>query len=88
MWLGYDEQAAITVAVKRAKRLQRTKRHRDLVLANCAHRVLEIRTEKDRCSWVECCHCDLRGPKKHSVLLALLAWAVFISSDHPKRRKA
>lgn len=51
------------------------------------HRLLEIRTEKDRCSWVECCHCDLCGPKKHSAVLALLAWVLFVASDHPKRRK-
>lgn len=52
----------------------------------CKHKVLLIRTEKDRCSWVECGDCKVESPKKHSVTLALCAWIVFASNDHPKRR--
>jgi hypothetical protein len=52
----------------------------------CRHRILHIHTEDDRCSWVQCVDCKVRGPKKHSITLALLAWIVFLGSDHPKRR--
>jgi hypothetical protein len=56
--------------------------------ARCGHRFLEVRTEKGRCSWVVCDNgCGAKGPKKHSVALALIAWVLYISSDHPKRRK-
>ncbi len=53
----------------------------------CAHKLLEICTEKDRCSWVRCQTCNAKGPKKHSVVLALCAWIIYISNDHPRRRK-
>lgn len=56
-------------------------------MARCTHRTLAIGTEKDRCSWVQCARCGLEGPRKHSQTLALLAWIVFLASDHPKRRK-
>lgn len=81
MWLGYDEQAAIDVAKRLAKKAPATAKV-------CRHRVLHVMTERDRCTWVECLKCGEVGPKKHSVTLALLAWILFLSSDHPKRRKA
>lgn len=46
----------------------------------CAHRNLEVKTEKDRCNWVRCRDCKKRGPKKHSVMLALVAFALAITS--------
>lgn len=53
----------------------------------CAHRHLEIRTERDRCSWVECKGCGKTGPAKHSITLALLAWCVSLGDQHPRRKK-
>jgi hypothetical protein len=53
----------------------------------CKHKILDIRTEKDRCSWVQCQTCGAKAPKKHSVTLALCAWIIYASNDHPKRRK-
>jgi hypothetical protein len=53
----------------------------------CTHRMLWLDTEKDRCTWVLCTKCGLKGPKKHSQTLALLAWILFLANDHPKRRK-
>ena len=54
----------------------------------CAHRKLEVKTEKDRCSWVVCRErgCRKRGPKKHSVQLAVIAWGVSLSDGHPRKR--
>jgi hypothetical protein len=57
------------------------------VKRRCRHRTLTIRTEKDRCSWVECA-CGFRGPHKHSYALAMMAFVVKLSSDHPQRRRA
>jgi|GEM_PF-4249347 len=54
----------------------------------CAHKLLAVRTERDRCTWIECQTCRAKGPKKHSVTLALCAWIVYLSNDHPIRRKA
>jgi hypothetical protein len=57
-------------------------------MKKCHHKILLIRTERDRCSWVECVdQCGVSGPKKHSVTLALCAWILFLANDHPKRRK-
>jgi hypothetical protein len=53
----------------------------------CAHRHLKVLTEKDRCSWVVCQGCRKKGPKKHSVLLALVAFAVCIADQHPRKKK-
>jgi hypothetical protein len=53
----------------------------------CLHRKLAVRTESDGCSWVQCA-CGFRGPRKHSYGLALIAWVVKLSSDHPQRRAA
>jgi hypothetical protein len=52
-------------------------------MSKCSHRSLKIWTEKDRCSWVECQYCFIKGPKKHSITLALLAWVVYLA-DIPK----
>lgn len=52
----------------------------------CAHRALAIMTEKDRCSWVVCQRCRKRGPKKHSIVMALVAFAVALGDQHPRRR--
>lgn len=46
----------------------------------CQHRDLEVKTEKDRCSWVKCRVCKKRGPKKHSVSLAIIAFGLAITS--------
>lgn len=53
----------------------------------CKHKLLAVCTERDRCTWIECCHCGVKGPKKHSVALAMCAWIVYLSNDHPRRRK-
>lgn len=53
----------------------------------CAHRKLEVKTEKDRCSWVVCLSCRKRGPKKHSVIMALVAFAVSLGDQHPRRKR-
>lgn len=52
----------------------------------CSHRFLVVKTEKDRCSWVVC-RCGKRGPKKHSIVLALVAFAVAIGDQHPRRKR-
>ena len=54
-------------------------------MRRCTHRTLIIRTERDRCSWVQCSRCKIRGPHKHSVVLAMLAWLVKIA-DPPRPR--
>ena len=50
----------------------------------CPHRNLEVKTEKDRCSWVKCKDCKKRGPKKHSVTLAIIAFGLSITSWNAK----
>lgn len=52
----------------------------------CRHRKLSVKTEADRCSWVECQGCGKKGPKKHSYMLALVAWAVASVNQHPRTR--
>lgn len=52
----------------------------------CTHRKLEVRTEKDRCSWIECSLCGKKGPNKHSYTLAILAWALHLTNQHPRGR--
>lgn len=52
----------------------------------CKHKLLSVNTERDRCTWIRCKTCGVSGPKKHSVALALCAWIVYLSNDHPKRR--
>jgi hypothetical protein len=46
---------------------------------------ITVRTEADGCSWVVC-RCGFSGPGKHSYALALMAWVVKLSSDHPRQR--
>jgi hypothetical protein len=53
----------------------------------CSHRLIQVYTEKDRCSWVHCVQCDKEGPKKHSYTLALLAWALHVCNQHPRAKK-
>lgn len=54
----------------------------------CSHRKLEIKTERDRCSWVVCrSGCRKRGPKKHSVVMAIMAFAVSLGDQHPRSRR-
>jgi hypothetical protein len=50
----------------------------------CDHCMLTVRTERDRCSWVHCDKCGKEGPRKHSVLLALIAWAVKTVDQQPE----
>ncbi len=50
----------------------------------CAHRELVVKTEKDRCNWVLCKGCKKRGPKKHSVMLAIMAFGMAITSWNAK----
>lgn len=59
-----------------------------MTILNCQHKLLQVRTESDRCSWIQCDTCKVKGPKKHSVTLALLAWVLYLANDHPKRRTA
>ena len=53
-------------------------------MKRCSHRHLVVRTERDRCSWVECTACLKRGPHKHSYALALIAWALSLTNQHPR----
>ncbi len=53
----------------------------------CVHRQLVVKTERDRCSWVHCHGCGKRGPKKHSYVLALIAFAVATVDQHPRVRR-
>lgn len=50
----------------------------------CSHRLLRIDTEHDRCYWVQCEECLKLGPKKHSYLLAVLAWGLHLTNQHPR----
>lgn len=50
----------------------------------CSHRFLQVKTESDRCSWVQCEVCKKQGPKKHSYLLAILAWGLHLTNQHPR----
>jgi len=51
----------------------------------CSHRILRVRTEADRCSWVECMGCGKTGPKKHSYLLGVVAWLATLGNQHPRQ---
>lgn len=53
----------------------------------CTHRLLELHTEKDRCTWAVCGKCGKAGPKKHSQTLALLAWILHSGNQHPRKRR-
>jgi polyferredoxin len=52
--------------------------------AKCTHRFLQVRTEKDRCSWATCMDCKKKGPKKHSYMLALICFATATINQHPR----
>jgi hypothetical protein len=54
----------------------------------CSHRHLTIKSEGDRCSWVQCNDCKEAGPRKHSYLLAILAWGLRLTNQHPRRVRA
>lgn len=51
----------------------------------CTHRNIEVKTERDRCSWVVCKGCRKRGPKKHSYMLALICFATSTVNQHPRK---
>lgn len=53
----------------------------------CVHRNLVIRTEGDRCSWVQCLDCPKHGPRKHSYMLALVCFATATVNQHPRPRR-
>lgn len=53
----------------------------------CTHRVLTVKTERDRCSWVVCNVCGKEGPKKHSYMLALICFATATVDQHPRARR-
>lgn len=52
-----------------------------LPVYKCQHRVLHVIRERDRCSYVKCASCGKVGPKKHSYLLALIAWIVRVGDQ-------
>lgn len=52
----------------------------------CNHRSIQVKTERDRCSWVQCTQCKKTGPAKHSYTLALIAWALHLTNQHPRRK--
>lgn len=56
-------------------------------VTRCAHRELRVRSEEDRCSWVECQKCGKRGPRKHSIIMALVAFAVSLGDQHPRAKR-
>lgn len=37
----------------------------------CKHRVVKKMTEADGCYWLQCARCGGRGPKRHSLRLAV-----------------
>jgi hypothetical protein len=53
----------------------------------CLHRQLIVRTEKDRCSWVECAKCKKAGPSKHSYFAAVIAWGLHTLNQHPRKKR-
>lgn len=58
-------------------------------MRRCTHRLLMLQTERDRCTWVECGQCGKVGPKKHSVITAVMAWLLSLGDQHPRpKRKA
>ncbi|HEX5461850.1 MAG TPA: hypothetical protein VFX20_17940 [Steroidobacteraceae bacterium] len=54
----------------------------------CSHRNLVVRTEGDRCSWVQCADCRKVGPAKHSYMLALICFATATVNQHPRRKRS
>lgn len=54
----------------------------------CKHTVLVVKTERDGCFWVKCGmkNCRVRGPKKHSKQLAIIAFGVSLSDQHPRKK--
>ena len=54
---------------------------------SCSHRQLVVKTERDRCSWVQCTKCKKKGPKKHSYMLALICFATSTVNQHPRRKR-
>lgn len=55
-------------------------------LKNCKHDRLQVVREKDRCRRVLCLDCRKFGPRKHSRLLAILAFELQRSDGHPRRK--
>lgn len=53
----------------------------------CTHRKIEVKTERDRCSWVCCMKCGKTGPKKHTYGMALLAWVLHLANQHPRKKR-
>lgn len=53
----------------------------------CSHRNIEVKAERDRCSWAVCRECGKTGPKKHSYMLALICFATSTVNQHPRKRK-
>lgn len=55
----------------------------------CRHQILVLSTERDGCWWVKCGMrgCRTRGPKKHSKQMAVIAFGVSLSDQHPRRGK-
>lgn len=51
----------------------------------CMHRNWTICDEDDGCYWVECSWCGKRGPHKHSLAIAVMAWIVRLADQHPRR---
>jgi hypothetical protein len=49
--------------------------------------MITVRTERDRCSWCVCDLCGKQGPKKHSYLLALIAWGLHLANQYPRARR-
>lgn len=56
-------------------------------IMRCTHRQIRIRTERDRCSWVECMRCSVVGPKKHTYTHAVLAFLVATINQHPRKKR-
>ena len=54
--------------------------------ARCLHRPLFVRRDPDGCSFVRCKACGKRGPRKHSYILALVAWALATGDQHPRNK--
>lgn len=50
----------------------------------CKHEQIQIVRDKDKCRRVICLECRKPGPRKHSRLLAILAFELQRSDGHPR----
>jgi len=52
----------------------------------CDHNFLTVNSEPDRCFWIACRSCPVHGPKKNTRTLALIAFAMKLVNQHPRKK--